>query len=345
MIRQIIYTVDENGISPSTKQRGGVQGDHRATEIVFLLEEMLYNNISEQAEGKRLIYRFDAYDGEGGVVRSDITDLTGNTIRYFLEKWLTKCGGIIKVVLVISIIQDDSTEMELYSFPAILQLKNLPDGRVVEKEEYESISTLVEGAKKSAEKATMEALTAEEAAGIATEAMENTQLAKAELAGGSEWVFDGGNATTNVDIEFVIDSEFIEGSKNPVESKVIKEYIDKKSADYVIELGNEENWNYRKWNSGLAECWGASGLISPEEEISNGGQFIHLLNLPITFDKIFEVSLTSDYRSYAIENLKVSEKVGYPYSQLKILVQINTETGVGPDSPVSFTFGIVGRWK
>ena len=27
-------------------------------------------------------------------------------------------------------------------------------------------------------------------------------------------------------------------------------------ADYVIEQGTSGFWNYRKWNSGIAECWG-----------------------------------------------------------------------------------------
>ena len=27
-------------------------------------------------------------------------------------------------------------------------------------------------------------------------------------------------------------------------------------ADYVVEYGTEGIWTYRKWNSGIAECWG-----------------------------------------------------------------------------------------
>ena len=28
------------------------------------------------------------------------------------------------------------------------------------------------------------------------------------------------------------------------------------AADYVVEEGTEDIWTYRKWNSGIAECWG-----------------------------------------------------------------------------------------
>ena len=26
--------------------------------------------------------------------------------------------------------------------------------------------------------------------------------------------------------------------------------------DYIVEKGTSGNWHYRKWNSGIAECWG-----------------------------------------------------------------------------------------
>ena len=26
-------------------------------------------------------------------------------------------------------------------------------------------------------------------------------------------------------------------------------------ADYVVEQGSDDTWTYRKWNSGIAECW------------------------------------------------------------------------------------------
>lgn len=33
-------------------------------------------------------------------------------------------------------------------------------------------------------------------------------------------------------------------------------------ADYVVEEGTDGIWTYRKWNSGIAECWGATALAS-----------------------------------------------------------------------------------
>ena len=37
-------------------------------------------------------------------------------------------------------------------------------------------------------------------------------------------------------------------------SVVIKSYVDK-AVDYIVEQGTTNGWTYRKWHSGVAECW------------------------------------------------------------------------------------------
>jgi hypothetical protein len=172
-----------------------------------------------KTNGKRLIYRIDGYDGEGGIHRSDTSELGNKEIHYFLEERLTRQGGSVKIVLVISLILNDETEMELYSFPAVIQLKNLPDGRAVCGENHESMSVLAQVAKQNAE-------TAVEAKEVAVEAKEKTELAKAALEGGTEWVFDGGNASGSVNIEFVVDKKMSDSSSNAIANSVIKRYVD-----------------------------------------------------------------------------------------------------------------------
>jgi hypothetical protein len=78
-----------------------------------------------------------------------------------LEEWITRYGGKVQVYLVLTDITD-TTEMELYSFPAVLNLKDRPDGHSVDGGDYESISTLYEGAKASADKAEDAAISAEQ---------------------------------------------------------------------------------------------------------------------------------------------------------------------------------------
>lgn len=159
-IRTINYTVSVGGITPTSQQFGGTQGDHNAVELKFTLDTELYNNVTANAEGT-VYYRFDGYDGSGGVKSTEPAPLDDNVCTYGLEEWITRYGGKVQVYLVLTDITD-TTEMELYSFPAVLNLKDRPDGHSVDGGDYESISTLYEGAKASADKAEDAATRAEQ---------------------------------------------------------------------------------------------------------------------------------------------------------------------------------------
>lgn len=150
-IRQIKYTVTAEGIEPSVKQFGGRQREHDGTEIVFEISSGLYQLLQEQAEavGGQLMYRIIGYDGQGGYAntvpkelpKEDDEEMTLSTVIYTLEEWITRYGGIVKAVLVISLIKDDNTEMELF-YPAIIQLQNLPSGQSTSGKNFQSPVTL-----------------------------------------------------------------------------------------------------------------------------------------------------------------------------------------------------------
>ena len=245
-VRKIEFTVSLDGIQPAVKQFAGVQGDHKATEIVFNIAPELYQSLTAQAtNGAKLIYRFDGYDGEGGFKSSDTAELTESQLSYELEEWLTRFGGIVRAVLVISLLKDDLTQMELYSFPALLQLKNRSDGYMPDAEGYKSMSTLAQVAKDSAN-------TAVEAKNIAVEAQNKTELARAALENGTVWVFDGGDAAGDVDldgdgtpdmntadIKFMVDNEMSDDSGNAIANAIVKEYIDKAIAEVKKEAALE----------------------------------------------------------------------------------------------------------
>ena len=221
-VRQISYTVTANGISPTVKQFGGVQGEHKATEVIFEISESLSSKIQKQADenGWKIIYRFDGFDGAGGVINSDVKNWPQQPqkiVSYFLEEPLTRYGGLVRVVLVISALLGTSTEMELYSFPALLQLENSPNS--ISSENYQSISTLAQVAKDASQ-------TAVEAKEAAVEAQGKTEAARAALEGGVEYIFDGGNASNEIDIQFVLDNQMSDTSDNPVKNRVIKKYVD-----------------------------------------------------------------------------------------------------------------------
>ena len=55
--------------------------------------------------------------------------------------------------------------------------------------------------------------------------------------------------------------------------KQINKLLEAVKVDYVVEEGTSGIWTYRKWNSGIAECWGewASGSFAPDG--STGGWY------------------------------------------------------------------------
>lgn len=40
--------------------------------------------------------------------------------------------------------------------------------------------------------------------------------------------------------------------------KTLTKILDALKVDYVVEQGTSGIWTYRKWNSGIAECWGSN---------------------------------------------------------------------------------------
>ena len=40
------------------------------------------------------------------------------------------------------------------------------------------------------------------------------------------------------------------------DKKLFTKILNALSVDYIVEQGTSGSWTYRKWNSGIAECWG-----------------------------------------------------------------------------------------
>lgn len=150
-IRRIEYTVAAEGISPATVQQGGIQGEHNATELLFKLDDTLLEAVRKEAGEDKVYYRFETYNGAGNKVSTEPIELDNNSFSFLLKNTLTRFGGNIQIVFVISVIKDESAEMVLYSYPAILKLKNKPDGNDADIKEIDDVSALVLSAQKSAE--------------------------------------------------------------------------------------------------------------------------------------------------------------------------------------------------
>lgn len=243
-IRKIEFTVKGDGITPTTEQRTGVQGEHAASEIVFNIEHSLYQSLlSKKGEGDELIYRFDIYDGFGEKTQTDTNDLKSMIIAFPISGNITKNGGKITIYLVISMYDSEhKTEMELISYPARLSFEDTP---LCGNSEWESVSTLSDAAKKAAESALKSEITAKEA-------QEKTETAQKALEEGSTFVFDGGDSEGSMCgiASFVVDDELSTTSTNPISNKAVskkfseiesgldsaaKTYIESKIAEAIAE--------------------------------------------------------------------------------------------------------------
>ena len=235
-IREIRYVVSENNISPSTVQKGGLQGEHCATELYFELDESLKEALaaySEKGGATTLYYRFEAHTSVGlknsTVPQELYVQGYGNiiTLSYPLENWLTRDGGNVSVYLIFSAlsVDDNETTVDLFTYPARLRLENVPNADYTDGQNYDSVSLLSRSAVDSANKAEIAAEYAKNSADAADVAREQTENARFALENGAEVIFLGGGANAQAKVDVVIDKEMSEVSSNPVQNQAITQAI------------------------------------------------------------------------------------------------------------------------
>ena len=223
-IRKINFTVKEDGITPATEQRAGIQSEHGATQLIFNIDDKLYAKLQAEKGENSLVYRFDCYDSVSGTVRSDTMLLNSSTVTFNIGENLTRHGGKAAVYLIISAYSaDNKTQLELLSYPAKLRFENIPPAGSDNGEERESLSTLAEAAKNAAGIAVSAKVAAETAQG-------KTELAQKALESGSEFFFDGGDSSGHMSAELVVDSELSRTSENPVANKAVVLKLDEITA-------------------------------------------------------------------------------------------------------------------
>ena len=327
-IRVLEYEVGLDKITPNVEQFAGTQGDKTATRIDFVLTEELENLVNKEG----LYYRFDGYDTEGNVIRTDSKALTEKRLSFVLPESLTRLGGRISVYLIITQTADEKTETELYVFPARLRLNALPTGSDIDKEEYESLTTLAETAKSEVNK----------------------------LFGNNVFVFGGGSASDEFiwppTTDKVYDPEENESeSKKAVTSggvfralkglynKIIEqinssiETLKRTYKDYVVEQGvTEDGWTYIKWESGFAECWGKFHSTSKAyEELAKID-----VNLPIVFvEEPTTICSGMQFKTATSYITMVST------SQTTASAFMKCGSPIGDEYPCWFNFNVKGRWK
>ena len=273
-VTEIKYTLSENGITPSTIQDGGIQGDHNAKSVIFTFEKSFYEKIKD----KSYTYYFDLYNGEGSNAKTESQKLLSDTVSYSIEEWLSRFGGKIAVQLVITETINETTTQEIYCYPAKFYLKNRPlnneNGAI--KNHEQTAGTLLKFAKVAKDSAENAKVSAESA----KKSEDETKNAAVAFGKDVEWIFSGGNATSNVGINFVVENtvdtdnavsgtavkKFVKQTKDELE-----EYVNSKTevfnpVNYIVVSedisGDEEdpfpNYYYELYENDIIELWGRS---------------------------------------------------------------------------------------
>lgn len=118
--------------------------------------------------------------------------------------------------------------------------------------------------------------------------------------------------------------------------------------DYVIDEGTSGNWTYRKWASGVAECWARFGFWN--ETISNDQikRLHYNISFPFEFAEVPAVFAVAS----SIPNNELTN--GYPdfnvINAVASTTQLQTVSVIGYTQSVTITEGFVsihanGRWK
>ena len=298
-LRTIIFNVGAEGtLTPATVQDGGIQGDHKKTEVHFKFSDELHAKLMTYVGEAKLVYRFDAYDGEGKRIPTDTSVLTEQTVVFPLEYFITRHGGIVKIELVISKVTDVESEEVIKTATAELKLAFSPYS-TGDREHYDSdISFLVEVAKKCAAEA-------EEAKKATQEAKEETERLKSALQNGATYIFKGGNASGVVDAKFVIDSVMSDYSQNAVQNKVVKAYVDGLESSITENTTNNVTEKAFPVNSVVI----TSENVNPSERL--GGEWE-------LFDKEFreQTTATTDAGNNTLEDDYF--KMSTPFSSLRV---------------------------
>ncbi|MBQ6815737.1 MAG: hypothetical protein IJP26_00705 [Clostridia bacterium] len=283
MVREILYTItqDTKGVLPATKQWCGMQYEDDATCVIFDLSAL--GNI-------KALYRIDFNTSANGYNPSENLTCTDGKISRKIPYSVTKHGGEIQITAVITFLDENDAQTGVcYSYPVFAFLTDV--------EKCEEMACKIENNVSAMEHSVQNMYSKIQKLGAETEvnlnnalnAAEQTVNAKFTLENGAEFIFLGGNASNKSTLELTVDSELSEDSTNAIQNKAVVNGFKKYSKDYILEQGTSGIWTYRKWNSGLYECW-CNYIDTNFEDMKNSVGGLHLgygkLRFPITFEKI-----------------------------------------------------------
>lgn len=113
--------------------------------------------------------------------------------------------------------------------------------------------------------------------------------------------------------------------------------------DYIVEQGTSDIWTYRKWASGVAECWGITGDISVN--YTNPWQEIYYGDMACGFPDNLFVSAPSSVTISTISNQDLLENSINILEKTAVYWYAINHRREPKTMSVKFTLMAIGRWK
>lgn len=121
---------------------------------------------------------------------------------------------------------------------------------------------------------------------------------------------------------------------------ILNEVLPTDNTDYVVAQGTDGIWTYRKWNSGIAECWGIwSGSLTHYATALGGYAYSTTINYPTS---LFISPPIHTYSAYVGGGFALTGTVTTAYTDKVVPYAVSN---VGGTATVYFYITSVGRWK
>lgn len=185
-VRTIEFKVTHAGLDPGSPQFAGVQGEHNATRVSFLLDTVLQTGY---------VYRIEYVDGRGNWDTTDLLTISDGAIAYDLPSAWTRNGGEAEIHLVASALDSEGKETQTYfSLAGKLYYEDKSADETGETkagltELIQDTHEAIDEANQATDNANEAADAANEAAGSVNEALSNT----AEAIDGANAARDAAN--------------------------------------------------------------------------------------------------------------------------------------------------------
>lgn len=383
MEKTLKYTLTLDGAFPEETLSGGIQGENKATAIVFEADSELSSKISLYKEqGKSIEANLLAVTEAGECV--DRAKQTGDNLfsPFYLTDRVTSTGLDVIIVLKLLVMEDQKeickAQIRLSFIPSPVfcefESENKSEAEQLSKRAEEINAELEEKAdditktieQKLEAVKTAATLTAQQLKTV-KEIADEANRTKLALESGTEFVFLGGDAFENGGEAFLIDEELSNASGNPIANKAVTDAIEGingeikdladavegineeiqtanqeitvlQERDYIVEQGTSGIWTYRKWASGIAECWGGYSSMTPWE--GDGGYSTLNVDLPFSFIASPTVNCSGYQQATAGSYVTMTTATKTMVSAfMRTLNQALTEY------PCWFDFDVKGRWK